>query len=219
MASTAGSIADERRRAALLAKELAEERREEIRLADLAASGRISRRRLLELFEDDDDLFDATVELWFEPHVAIMEEVVTGDLPSNRKMYEFFARRFRVNSERYRADPAGFAAMCEAGAARFERVRSFVDLADHYLCELIAQAQADGFFPGLEIDQTLSLINQMVTNYTMPETLTYLDERLSDEKLARIIDTIFVGLSGEDGGANGVNTLRLASSQGPIVLD
>lgn len=201
----------ERRRAALLVQEMFVERGEEIRLVDLAASGRIPRRMLEELFESDDDLFEAIVELWFEPHVAIMEEVVSSDLPPNRKMYEFFLRRFRVNRERYRSDPMAFAMMCKAGAARFERVRSFVDLADHYLCELIAQAQAEGFFPGLGIDQSLSLINQMVTSYTMPESLIYIDERLSEEKLARIIDTIFLGLSAEDGGARGLNTLRIAT--------
>jgi TetR/AcrR family transcriptional regulator, repressor of the ameABC operon len=200
----------ERRRAAQLVQELFAERGEEIHLADLAASGRIPRRKLEELFDHDDDLFEAVVELWFEPHVAIMEEVVASELPSNRKMYEFFLRRFRVNRERFRRDPVAFAMMCEAGAARFERVRSFVDLADHYLCELIAHAQADGFFPGLGIDQSLSLINQMVSSYTMPESLIYIDERLSEEKLARIIDTIFIGLSAEDGGARGLNTLRLA---------
>ena len=201
----------ERRRAAVLAHELFEARGEEVSLADLAASGRIPRRKLDELFENDDDLFEARVELWFEPHVAIMEEVVTADLPPNRKMYEFFVRRFRVNRGRYRSDPAAFAAMCEAGAARFERVRSFVDLADHYLCELIAQAQADGYFPGLDIEQTLSLINQMLSSYTMPDALIYIDERLSEEKLARIIDTIFIGLSAEDGGARGLNTIRIAN--------
>lgn len=200
----------ERRRAAMLAKELFDERGEEVHLADLAASGRMPRRRLEELFEDDDDFFEATVELWFEPHIAIMEEVVANDLPPNRKMYEFFVRRFRINRERFRNDPASFAAMCEAGAARFERVRGFVDLADHHLCEIIAEAQAEGFLAGLEIDEAMSLINQMVNNYTMPDALTYIDERLSEQKLARIIDAIFIGLSAEDGGASGVNTLRIA---------
>lgn len=201
----------DRRRAARIAVELFEETGEEVTRSVLVASGRLSRRHVEQLFENDDDLFEATVEIWFEPLVAIMDEVVTSDLPTNRKMFEFFVRRFRVNRDRFRADPANFAAMCDAGAARFEKVRSFVDLADHYLCELIAQAQADGFFAGLEIDETLSLINQMVANYTMPEALLYIDEKLNEEKLARIIDTIFVGLSGEDGGALGVNTLRLAA--------
>jgi len=208
---TAEEIPVARRNAALVARELFEKRGEEIRLTDVAATGCISRRKLDELFESDDDLFEATVELWFEPHVAIMEEVVSSDLPSNRKMYEFFARRFAVNRERYRADPIAFARMCEAGAARFERARGFVDLADHYLSELIAQAQHDGYFAGLEIDQCLSLINQMVSSYTIPDGLIYIEERLNEDKLARIIDTIFIGLSSEDGGARGVNTLRIAT--------
>ena len=201
----------ERRRAAVHVKELFEESGEEVGLVDLAASGRVSRRKLQELFDDDDDLFEAMVELWFEPHVEIMEEVVAIDLPPNRKMYEFFVRRFRVNRERFRDDPKSFALMCEAGAARFERVRGFVDLADHYLSELIAQAQAEGHFPGFEIDQALSLINQMVNNYTFPDVLIHIDEKLSEEKLAHIIDAIFIGLSAENGGASGVNSIRIAT--------
>jgi len=99
------------------------------------------------------------------------------------------------------------------GAANFERVRSYVDLADHYLCELIAEAQAEGYFAGLSIDQALSLINQMVTTYTMPDALIYLGDKLSEDKLARIVDTMFIGLSGEAGAdASGVNTLKVASS-------
>ena len=66
---------------------------------------------------------------------------------------------------------------------------------------------ADGTRDG---DQ-LTLINQMVANYTMPDALLYISDKLSEEKLARIIDTIFAGLSAEDRGALGVNTLRLAS--------
>ena len=99
------------------------------------------------------------------------------------------------------------------GAANFERVRSYVDLADHYLCELIAEAQAEGFFGGLEIDEALSLINQMISNYTLPDALIYLGEKLTEDKLARIVDTMFIGLSGEAGAdASGVNTLKVASS-------
>ena len=69
----------ERRRAAMHVQDLFEESGEEVGLAELAASGRVSRRKLQELFEDDDDLFEAMAELWFEPHVAIMEEVVAID--------------------------------------------------------------------------------------------------------------------------------------------
>jgi len=201
----------DRQHAARIAIELFETKGEEVTRADLIASGRLSRRQVEQLFENDDDLFEATIEIWFEPLAAIMEEVVNADLPTNRKMYEFFVRRFRVWRSRYQVNPRNFALLCELGAARFEKVRGFVDLADHYLCEIIAQAQADGFFAGLEIDETLSLINQMVANYTMPDALLYIDERLSEDKLARIVDTIFAGLSAEDGGALGVNALRLAT--------
>lgn len=202
----------ERTRLAQRTLELVRERGSEVALTALAVEEGISRHRIEEIFEDEDDLTEAVAEVWLEPHIAIMEEVVASDLPPNRKMYEFYVRRFRINRERYRSDPGFFAVICELGAARFERVRSFVDLADHYLCQIIAEAQADGFFPGLEIDEALSLINQMVNNYTLPDTLLHIDAKLSEEKLARIIDTIFTGLSGEDGGARGVNTLRLADS-------
>ncbi|MBA4164023.1 MAG: hypothetical protein C0510_05260 [Erythrobacter sp.] len=201
----------ERRRIAEMAAHLTRQRGEEVTLTILSAEAGLSRRRLEQLFEDDDDLFDAMAALWFEEHIAIMEDVVASDLPPNRKMYEFFLRRFHVTRERFRSDPAYFAMICEQGAARFERVRSYVDLADHYLCEVIVQAQADGFLAGLEIDEALSLINQMVSSYTMPEAHLYIGERLSEVKLARIVDAIFIGLSGEDGGARGVNRLRIAN--------
>lgn len=200
----------ERRRIAEMAVDLTKQRGEEVTLGILSAEAGLARRRLEQLFADDDELFDAMAALWFEDHIAIMEDVIASELPPNRKMYEFFLRRFRVTRERYLADPAYFAMICEQGAARFERVRSYVDLADHYLCEVIAQAQADGFLAELEIDEALSLINQMVSSYTMPEAHLYIGDRLTEEKLARIIDAIFIGLSGEDGGARGVNRLRIA---------
>jgi len=205
-------ILEERRRLASRALELTKKRGEEVTLSILANESGTPRIRLEQIFEDDSDLFESVAELWMEKHIAIMEEVVASDLPPNRKMYEFFVRRFRVSRERFRRDPAFFALICELGAARMERVRGFVDLADHYLCEVIAQAQADGYFAGLGIDEALSLINQMVANYTLPDALIYIDERLSEEKLARIIDTIFIGLSSEDGGSRGINTMRIASS-------
>ena len=135
--------------------------------------------------------------------MAVMEEVLASSLPPQRKMYEFFRRRFVISRERFRADPEHFTILCEMGAANFERVRSYVDLADHYLCELIAEAQ---------IDEALSLINQMISNYTLPDALIYLGEKLTEQKLARIVDTMFIGLSGEAGAdASGVNVLKVAS--------
>ncbi|MGN6497681.1 MAG: hypothetical protein ACTHKM_01890 [Tsuneonella sp.] len=200
----------ERQRLVRLAMELIEQRGENVSRAELAAAAGLSRARVETLFSEDIELFDAVVEQWFEKHIEIMEEVVASDLPPNRKMFEFFARRFRLQRARYRADPAAFKVYCELGAAHFERVQGYVDLADHYLCELIAQAQAEGAFEGLAIDAALSLINQMVLPYTLSEMLTYLDPFLSEEKLGRIVDTIFTGLSGAERGARGVTGLRAA---------
>lgn len=210
MAPDSGRPDSERGRLVRLAMELIEQRGEEITRSALAAAGGVSRARVEALFPEETDLFDAVVERWFDGHVEIMEEVVASDLPANRKMYEFFARRFVLQRARYRADPVAFKVYCELGAAHFERVRSYVDLADHYLCELIAQAQADGAFEGLAISDALSLINQMVLPYTMADILTYMDERLSEDKLARIVDTLFAGLSATDRGSRGVKGLRAA---------
>jgi len=210
MSGDGGQPGGERARLVRLAEKMIEERGDAVSLSALAAFAATPRARVESIFPDDNALFDAIVEGWFSDHVTIMEEVLASDLPPNRKMYEFFARRFRFQRARYRADPAAFKAYCELGAAHFERVRSYVDLADHYLCELIAQAQADGAFEGLAIDHALSLINQMVMPYTMAEMLTYLDPFLSEEKLGKIIDTLFAGLSAAEGGARGVTGLRAA---------
>jgi len=202
----------ERRRIGQMVLDLVQERGAEISYATALAESGLSRSRFEQLFESYDDLFDAVAEIWLAPHMKVMEEALATDLPPQRKMYEFFRRRFIISRDRFREDPEYFTLVAELGAANFERVRSYVDLADHYLCEIIAQAQADGFFAGLEIDETLSLINQMISNYAIPDALIYLGDKLTEEKLARIIDTIFIGLSADTGDeAGGVNTIRLAT--------
>jgi AcrR family transcriptional regulator len=201
----------ERKRIAQLVLDLVRERGTEISFAVAQTESGLSRSRFEQLFVDFDEMFEAVAEIWLAPNTKAMEEVLKTDLPPNRKMYEFFRRRFLISRDRFREDPEFFTTVCEMGAANFERVRSYVDLADHYLCEVIVQAQADGHFAGLEIDETLSLINQMVSNYTLPDAVIYLGDRLTEEKLARIVDTIFIGLSGETGDASrGVNTIRIA---------
>ncbi len=202
----------ERKRIARLVLDLVQERGTEISYTVAQAESGLSRSRFDQIFDDYDDLFDAIAQSWLAPHMEVMEEAIDANLPANRKMYEFFRRRFVISRDRYRDDPEYFTTICEMGAANFERVRSYVDLADHYLCEVIVQAQADGYFAGLEIDETLSLINQMVSNYTLPDALIQLGDKLTEKKLAQIVDTIFIGLSGETGtSARGVNTLRITS--------
>lgn len=201
---------NERKRIAQMVLDLVKERGTEISYAVAVSESGLARSRFEEIFADYDDLFDAIAQLWLMPHMHVMEEVLATDLPPPRKMYEFFRRRFIISRERFDEDPQNFTLIAEMGAANFERVRSYVDLADHYLAELIVQAQADGYFPGLEIDETLSLINQMISNYSIPDNIISLGDKLSEEKLARIIDTIFTGLSGEAGdSARGVNTLKV----------
>jgi len=202
----------ERERIARHVLDLVKQRGAEVPWTVAMAESGLTRARFEALFADYDDLFDAVAQTWLAPHMAVMEEVLASNLPPQRKMYEFFRRRFLISQSRFREDPEHFTILCEMGAANFERVRSYVDLADHYLCELIAEAQAEGFFAGLEIDEALSLINQMVSPYTLPDALIYIGPKLSEAKLARIIDTMFIGLSGEAGtGAAGVNTLKVAS--------
>lgn len=202
----------ERERIARHVLDLVKERGAEVPWTVAMVESGLTRARFEALFADYDDLFDAVAQTWLAPQLAVMEEVLATNLPPQRKMFEFFRRRFVISQERFRADPHFFNILCEMGAANFERVRSYVDLADHYLCELIAEAQAEGFFAGLEIDEALSLINQMVTVYTMPDALIYLGDKLTEQKLARIVDTMFIGLSGEAGvDASGVNTLKVAS--------
>ncbi|AKM08550.1 TetR/AcrR family transcriptional regulator [Pelagerythrobacter marensis] len=177
----------------------------------LAKEARMPRARIDAIFATDDDLFDAILEQWYAPAIAIMEEVIDCDLPIRRKFYEFFARRFVRERERFRKDPAAFAVYCEIGTDKFENVRGYVDLADHYLSELIAQAQEEGHFSGLGINQALSLINQIVACYILPQMLLMVDqEKLSEGKLATIIDTLFDGLSGDARGAAPVAGLRIA---------
>jgi len=203
----------ERARIASMVLDLVRERGTEISYNTAHTESGLSRSRFEWVFEDYDDLFDTIAGIWLAEHMKVMEEVLDCDLPPNRKLYEFVRRRFVISRDRFREDPANFTMLCEMGAANFERVRSYVDLADHYLCEIIVQAQADGYLAGLEIDEALSLINQMISNYTVPDSLIYLGDKLTEDKLARIVDTIFIGLSAETGDeAKGLNTIRVAAT-------
>ncbi|MEM6585228.1 MAG: hypothetical protein AAF692_05695 [Pseudomonadota bacterium] len=200
----------ERKRIAQMVLDLVKERGTEISYNVAQTESGLARARFEEIFADYAELFAAIAQVWLAPHMKVMEEVLASDLPPPRKMYEFYRRRFVINRDRFRADPQNFTLISEMGAANFEKVRSYVDLADHYLAELIVQAQADGYFPGLGIDETLSLINQMIATYAMPDNVIYLGDKLTEDKLARIIDTMFTGLSGEMGdSAKGVNTLKV----------
>lgn len=169
----------------------------DISMTDLAAAAGMSPSNLYRFFENKEALMEAVAEKFFEKKIAIMEEVTGSGLPVREKMFQFYARRFAVMVEQYEADPDLLKSYLEIGDQYFEVVRGYVDLGDHYLALIVAEAMEQGYFTGLSIDEAVSLINQMVQCYTNPEAvITIGTGKLKVEKLARIIDTIFVGLSG-----------------------
>lgn len=179
-------------------------------VTELASRAGMSAPNLYRYFDSKEAVIEAVAERWFAPKVAIMEEVVASDLPPRRKMYEFYARRFLHIRAMWERDPVLFQTYCDLGEEHFELVRGYVDLGDHYLGLIISEAMADGHFAGLEIDDTISLINQMVSTYCNISFMAMIMPRLSEEKLARIIDAIFDGLFATDRGARAVTGLRAA---------
>ncbi|QPD00558.1 hypothetical protein IRL76_14255 [Qipengyuania soli] len=189
---------------------LMERRGEEVTRAKLAAELGVTRTRVESVFPEERDLLEAVTGEWFAPKLAVMDEVMATDLPPRRKMYEFFVRRFQLLRENYRTDPASFMLYVEMGERYFEYAQGYIDLADHYLCELIVEAQAEGHFEGLEINMVLSLINQSIVSYIQPYLIAMIGERLTEDKLAYLIDALFDGLSATDRGAKGTKGLRAA---------
>lgn len=179
-------------------------------MTELAALAGMSPANLYRYFESKDAVIEAIAGRWFAPKVAIMEEVVASDLPPRRKMYEFYARRFALIRAMWERDPVVFQTYCDVGEEHFEVVRSYVDLGDHYLGEIVAEAMAEGHFAGLEIDEAISLINQMVAPYVNIGLMAMIMPKLSEDKLARIVDAVFDGLSAVDRGARAISGLRAA---------
>jgi AcrR family transcriptional regulator len=186
------------------------EERGALTLASLADRAGMGQPTLARWFADEEALIEALVERWFVPLIEIMDEVMAADLPPRRRMYEFFARRFNHNAARFRADPVAFAAYEELGARHFHHVQGYIDLADHYLSEIIGEAMGEGHFAGLEIDRALSLVNQMVAAYLNTGMFKHILDKLDDGKLAQIVDAVFDGLSAENRGAKAVTGLRAA---------
>jgi AcrR family transcriptional regulator len=178
--------------------------------AEVAARAGLGQAQVSRFFESKEDLLEAVAEYWFRPKVAVMEQVVESDLPARRKMYEFFAQRFVMIRDAFLRDPVAFKMYVELGNEYFEQVRSYVDLADHYLGVIIGEAMGEGYFAGLEIDETISLVNQMISPYCTIPLIMQVADRLSVDKLARIIDAMFDGLSAQDRGAKGITGLRAA---------
>jgi AcrR family transcriptional regulator len=167
----------------------------DISMGELAAAVNMSPSNLYRFFESKEALLEAVAEKWFAEKIRIMEEVTASDLPPRDKMFAFFARRFAVMVEQYEAEPDLFKSYLEIGNLYFEVVRGYVDLGDHYLAMLVADAMEQGYFTDLTIDEAVSLINQMVQPYCNPEAIIYIGTtKLTEAKLGKIINTIFIGL-------------------------
>jgi len=167
----------------------------DISMTDLAAAAGMSPSNLYRFFDNKEALLEAVAERFFAEKVRIMVEVTESDLPVREKMYQYFARRYLAMVEQYEDEPDLLKSYLEIGQQYFEVVRGYVDLGDHYLSLIVAEAMEQGYFDGLSIDEAVSLINQMVQCYTNPDALFYVGTtKLKVEKLAIIVDAIFLGL-------------------------
>ncbi len=167
----------------------------DISMTDLATQAGMSPSNIYRFFESKEALLEAVAEEWFADKIEVMERVTAQELPARDKMRAFFGQRFVLMQTRLNDDPELFKSYCTLGQQHFEVVRGYVDLGDHYLAIIVAEAMDEGYFSGLTIDWCVSLINQMVQPYCNPELLGTMMHMLSPEKLVAIIDTIFAGMS------------------------
>lgn len=167
----------------------------DISMTDLAAAAGMSASNIYRFFDNKEALLEAVAESFFAEKIRIMVEVTESDLPVQEKMYQYFARRYLAMVEQYEAEPDLLKSYLEIGQQYFEVIRGYADLGDHYLSLIVAEAMEQGYFEGLSIDETVSLVNQMVHCYTNPGALFNIGTtKLKVEKLAVIIDIIFAGL-------------------------
>jgi TetR/AcrR family transcriptional regulator, repressor of the ameABC operon len=166
----------------------------DIAISELASVAGMSPSNIYRFFESKEDLFEAIAERWFADKISIMETVIASSMSARDKMHAFFGRRFALMVADYETDPELFQSYCELGSQHFETVRGYVDLADHYLALIVAEAMQDGYFSKLTIDQTVSLINLMIQPFCNPDLIIHIGVRPTDDKLGEIIDTIFTGL-------------------------
>lgn len=184
----------------------------DIAMNELAAAAGMSPSNLYRFFDSKEALLEAVAEKWFADKIRIMEEVCASDLPPREKMFAFFARRFALMVAQYEAEPDLLKSYLELGNLYFETVRGYVDLGDHYLAVLVADAMEHGYFEGSSIDETVSLINQMVHPYVNPDAVVMIGTtKLKEEKLAKIVDAIFVGLGKNAKSADNVPKIKLVS--------
>lgn len=163
-------------------------------MTDLAAAAGMSPSNLYRFFESKDALAEAMAGEWFAELEVIMKDLVLADMPVEEKLYQFFARRLTIKRARYDEDPELFESYMELGGEHFEVIKGYVDLADHYMASILAEAMKKGYFRGLELDSVVSLVNTMVQPFCNPQLMMQMMHLATEERLRAVIDTILNGL-------------------------
>ncbi|WOE76200.1 TetR/AcrR family transcriptional regulator [Alterisphingorhabdus coralli] len=166
-------------------------------VSEIATACGMSQSNLYRYFESKEAFYEAMAGRWFEELNTLMEETIASELPAKEKMFAFFANRLAIKRARFEDDPKLFESYMEIGHQHFEVVRGYIDLADHYLAVIVAEAMAEGHFEDMEIDHTVSLINLMVQPFCNPDIMMNMWPTSTDDNLRIVLDTIFIGLKGK----------------------
>lgn len=180
-------------------------------ITDLAAEAGMSPSNVYRFFENKDALAEAMAGRWFAELIAIVEDLVEADMPVREKLYEFFARRLSVKRARFQENPVLFRSYMELGEQHFEVIRGYVDLTDHYMAMILAEAMEEGYFEGLELDQIVSLVNAMVQPFCNPMLMMDMMHLADEDRLRLVIDTILTGLKAPQKEKPREATLHIAS--------
>ena len=180
-------------------------------MTDLATAVGMSPSNLYRFFENKDALAEAMAGEWFAELLVIMEELVSADMPVEEKLYQFFARRVVIKRARYEDDPELFEAYMELGDEHFEVIKGYVDLADHYMASILAEAMEKGYFKGMELDTVVSLVNTMVQPFCNPRLMMQMMHLATEERLRIVIDTILNGMRVGEANVRSKPGLHIAS--------
>ncbi|AMO71116.1 hypothetical protein AZE99_03875 [Sphingorhabdus sp. M41] len=170
-------------------------------MSDLATAVGMSPSNLYRFFENKDALAEAMAGEWFAELLVIMEELVSADMPVEEKLYQFFAKRVVIKRARYEDDPELFESYMELGNEHFDVIKGYVDLADHYMASILAEAMEKGYFKGLELDAVVSLVNTMMQPFCNPQLMMQMMHLATEERLRIVVNTIFKGLHADNGRA------------------
>ncbi len=182
-------------------------------VTEIANACGMSQSNVYRFFPSKEALFEAFAERWFSELNTIMEEVVDSDLPPREKLFQFFARRSAVKRARYAEDRDFFMACMMLGEEHHDVVMSHVDLADHYMATILAEAITDGEFPGMTIDGLMAPINLMLAPFCDPKLIPQYENSATIDNLRIVINTLFNGLSAAsmDKPESAATPLKLAS--------